>query len=235
MTREFFSEIFTFPTLLFATAVIILFLAIHVFIWYKSTPRRNVLRLLVRNSHYMMVHEGNSDLGHYYVDLDEVLLSPDATRNIINSYSGVVDELLSKDPDVTKLAFIEGDSGPVGAVVLAGALVDSTGLPGVIVRLRRRLVDASVKGALPIERTDRFIVISDVATSGAGVVEAVQKLRHLGGQVTHAVVFHDRQQYSSVDLSSATERLANLAPPVRLVALSDAAGLERMHLLPRNE
>lgn len=73
-----------------------------------------------------------------------------------------------------------------------GLIVQKTGIPAVVVRLRRRLLETSFKGQHSIEKGDVVALISDVATSGGGIIKAVEKIKTQGAEVPVALVLIKR-------------------------------------------
>ena len=93
---------------------------------------------------------------------------------------------------ISRLAFIEKvDSGPVGMLTWMSLLVQQTGIDACIVRPRKRLLLSSVKGR-PVQRGERLMIVTDVATTGLTISLAARRIRLLGGIVPLAYVLYDR-------------------------------------------
>jgi orotate phosphoribosyltransferase len=108
---------------------------------------------------------------------------------------------LAKEHGIQRLAFIEPSSGrAIGILPTLMMARETVGLPVCIVRPRKRLRGEQIKGA-PVMAEERILVVSDVATSGSTLLEAVECIRSQGGDVAHAYVIFDREE-------GATERLA---------------------------
>ena len=92
------------------------------------------------------------------------------------------------------MAFFDKAYGPIGAIALANSIISKTGIDAVYVRLRRRLNFDQIKGDL--NSGDSVIIISDVLTTGDGILKAVDiiKKNHEDVKVPYAVVFYDRMQ-----------------------------------------
>jgi orotate phosphoribosyltransferase len=154
-----------------------------------------------------------------YYDLDLVLRDPKATRRVTDWYASAVEDVERRHGRVDRLVFFEKDSGPVGALVLAGALIEKTGVPGMIVRPRRKFQVASVKGACQITKDAVVVLISDVATTGTSMEAALDVLIERGIRPTEAIVYVKR--------NVATTRLGELGIHLTYgMELAEGAALE---------
>lgn len=94
---------------------------------------------------------------------------------------------------IVRLAFVEkGGPGPVGMLAWLPLLLNGTGMEACVVRPRKRLLLSSTKGR-PVQKGERFLIVSDVATTGMTIMRAAARLRALGGVVPAAYVLYDRQ------------------------------------------
>jgi len=95
---------------------------------------------------------------------------------------------------VDRVAFVEGDRGPIGAIALKSYVVAETRIASVDVRLRRRLASTAVKDlGNPLRAGDRVVLVGDVATTGRQLVHAASRLKKRADdlQIT-ALVYYDR-------------------------------------------
>ncbi len=148
-------------------------------------------------SKYLLTRGVEKGLTDFFYDLDTAITSHTMVKTIIEWYLSSINEAIKKVGPVERIAFIEKDSGPVGAIILAGTLVEKTKIPAIIVRLRRRLLVNSIKGDEVSERT-RAILITDVLTSGGGLRKATHKLRLAGVDVQAAVFLVSRTDSEGV-------------------------------------
>ena len=80
----------------------------------------------------------------------------------------------------------------LGAVPLAVALSLKTGLPYVMIRKGERLHGTGNR--IEGELMGNVIVVEDVATTGASLVDAISVIRREGGVVEKAIVVVDREE-----------------------------------------
>jgi len=138
-----------------------------------------------------------------YYDVDEFILGrvkDDEYKHDAVALQKMADKvikaigLVEKDSNVKfdKIAFIDkGGIGPVGMISFMAFAAVNTGKAIMVVRPRKRLVSAAIKGKL--QRGENVLIVSDVATSGTSVYLAAQKIWHLGGRVPCALVWMDRK------------------------------------------
>ena len=67
-----------------------------------------------------------------------MLSTPDDIESVVERYLNVIHSAISEFYPIHRLAFIEKDSGPVGALTLKDLLIVRTRIPGVIIRVQRR-------------------------------------------------------------------------------------------------
>ena len=158
---------------------------------YKDLPR--AIAKGYSGSKYLLTRGEDHGTTDFYFDIDLSIANPSMLRPIIDWYVAVIERIKSEYGKIDGIAFMEKDSGPVGSILLAGTLIDKANVPGIIVRLRRRLHLNSLKGA-GLKKGDQVILISDVLTSGGGIVNAVTKLRSHGLRVISAVVLVSRKE-----------------------------------------
>jgi orotate phosphoribosyltransferase len=148
------------------------------------------------------VERGTTD---FYYDIDLSVTNPVMLQSVVDWYLAAINKIGREYGPINRIAFIEKDSGPVGAIVLTGILVERTKIPAIIVRLRRRLMVNSLKGG-EIKAGDRVILVSDVLTSGGGIKNAIQKLRLHKVKVRAAIVLVNRM--NSKDIKELEKELA---------------------------
>jgi hypothetical protein len=157
-----------------------------------------------KRSTYTMV--GGSPT-NFYMDVDEYVLGkvedyydPDAARGR-RSYirENVVPEILdlAVKYSIGRLAFLEKkDAGPIGLLTIMSQLLEDTGLEACIVRPKKRVFLAGVKGRA-VRNGERLMLLSDIATTGLTISLAARTLRRLGAIVPVAYVFYDRKEGAS--------------------------------------
>ncbi len=156
-------------------------------LWASRKRTGRVLRPGVGRSKWYLTSGRKSD---WYYDIDLSVGDPDTVKSLQVWYEDAVQEVCVRE-DVDGLAFIEKDSGPIGALLLAGMLVSRTRTPAVFVRTRRRLLVGSVKSEAPV-RGKNLVLISDVATTGRSVGMAIDELECSGARVHTAIFFVNR-------------------------------------------
>lgn len=115
-----------------------------------------------------------------------------------------------------KVAFIEkGERGPVGLIGLMGSISPLIEKGVIIVRPSKWLLRSSIKGE--VKKSDSFLIISDVATTGETIFSAAEKIWAFGGKVPYALVVIDRMQ-------GATENL--IRKGIQLYSLTSAQTLQ---------
>jgi len=131
----------------------------------------------------------------FHKDLDFITIDANLAKkdNIANYYVDKINEI-QKGLSIDKLVFFDKAYGPIGAIALANSIISKTGIDAVYVRLRRRLNFDQIKGDL--NSGDSVVIISDVLTTGDGILKAVDiiKKNHEDVKVPYAVVFYDRMQ-----------------------------------------
>jgi orotate phosphoribosyltransferase len=148
---------------------------------------------MTRSKYFLTRGESEVSATDFYFDIDVPATDPGLTAQLCDWYAGTV-RTIERESGVAirRLAFIEKDSGPVGAILLTSLLVRETGIPAVVVRNRRRLPVNAFKEKLPFQSGDAIVVISDVATSGTGIRQAIEKLWARGATVPAAIVLVNR-------------------------------------------
>lgn len=129
----------------------------------------------------------------YYYDFDLILQEPTHCRWALELMAERVRKIDAEQGGVSLLAFVEKRENTVGAIVLAAALSIETGIPNVVIRLRKAIPFERVKaGKVPNEKPlagKRVVIVMDFVGSGRELVAAIKSISHLGGQVTGIITF----------------------------------------------
>ena len=105
-------------------------------------------------------------------------------------------EQLTREQGIDSLAFIDdGEMGPVGAQWLAITIAFELNSRLLLVRPWKELVSSRIKGKPP-EPGERFLILTDVATTGGSIIDAAQVLDLYGASVAmaYAIVAHDDEK-----------------------------------------
>ena len=124
------------------------------------------------------------------------------------------------------IAFLEKRANTTGALTLAGAISINTGIPSLIVRLRKDIPRERIKfpreaGDEPLKDAN-VILLTDYATTGKELQPAVKAVKNLGGKVIGVVVmvwddrrFNKDREMSEVGIS---EEMLSLGIPASQAA-----------------
>ena len=140
-----------------ATVMIILF-------FESSSVGEKIPEALARGflkSRYILTRGQEKGDTDFYYDIDLGVTDPYLLKRLADWYIRTLKEINIESFAIDKIAFFEKDSGPVGAILLTGLIVQETGIPAVLVRLRRRLLETSFKGLDSIKEGDVIALISD--------------------------------------------------------------------------
>jgi len=147
-------------------------------------------------------------LSPYYVDLRLIPGDSEAFKRAIGFYSEVLESVIKRS---NRLAGI-----PTAGVPYASVLAFSFAKPLIYLRKeaknhgRRRRIEGIIFPG------DRVLLVDDVVTTGANIVEAVETIRSEGGVVKDAVVLLDRQQGGKAQLKKIDVRLLSYATITRV-------------------
>lgn len=145
-----------------------------------------------------LTHKGG--ITRYFLNLDYLTTTPDDVRKLSEWYVQAINRLASKT-EAGALAFVEKDSGPVGAITLMGHIVTMTGMPAVTVRLRKRKPVTKLAGKPDIVKElstgKKALVVTDAITSGRTVADTIEAIREFGGQVVGICALLDRRDESA--------------------------------------
>lgn len=190
---------------------------------------KSVDRLLARGSGQSLWELTDSGRSSYFFDVDIVSSAPSPdVRYITTWFVQKINEVKRKVGHIDYIAFIEKDSGPIGILSQKDLLVSKTQIPAIIVRVRRRLARAAIKGDFSLGRglpiiDKTIVIISDVATSGSQIEKAVNPLRRYGANTPYAIVLLDRER-------GAGQTLKDIG--VELISLRKHSYLEAKGLVP---
>lgn len=188
------------PVLLGAFAVAIFVGLISYYFWKSDQNlQSNLVDILSPGfsfSRYKLVSGGQVK---NYFDLDKVLSDPEKIDLICDSYIELINNVNEKIK-FDKLAFIETFSGPVGALTSKDLIVSKTRIPALVVRPEKRVLVAAIKGKIS-SNDETAVIVSDLTTTGSGIIRAAKKLRKMGINVPAAVVLILRSHRALEELS----------------------------------
>lgn len=124
-------------------------------------------------------------------DFDIILRDPAFCRLAVELLSREVNVWAAKER-VDYIAFLEKRANTTGALTLAGALTIHTGIPHLVVRLRKDIPHERIKfsqaaGEYPLKDA-KVVLLTDYATTGTKLQPAVKAVTSLGGKVIGIVV-----------------------------------------------
>lgn len=133
--------------------------------------------------------------GYYLGGVGDHEFSKDlAQQRLVELIQKVVPNIgeAARKHSIARLAFYEKrDDGPVGMLTHMNLIAVICGIESCIIRPEKRLLAASIKGR-PIVPGERFMIVSDVATSGHTILRVATRIREVGGIVPAAFVLYDR-------------------------------------------
>lgn len=222
--------------------------ALMVYLYYRYRGYREMMVDLVEYGVYCSVHQTmNAGDTSDYFDSDLYLSEPRNIKRVLDWFKAQMRAERGACGSIDRIAFVEKEDGPVGAVTLKDLLSLSTGTPSVVIRTGRKGPALQVKfahaGLSRVEggqigkpfirngRNERIVLVSDVATTGRTILDSVDIIARAGGEVKAAFVLYDRQEMSQLDdeaAISAEERLKRRG--VRLVSMIRSEELKRAAL-----
>jgi orotate phosphoribosyltransferase len=125
-------------------------------------------------------------------DIDARLCRVEDIDRLSKQYVRKIKDMRKMGIRIDKLAFIDKDYGPLGTIALMSSIAEGTKIDCLIVRLRRRVPIGQIK-CEKIESNDCVLIVSDVLTTGDGILKTTEILRK-SATVTHALVYLDREQ-----------------------------------------
>ena len=188
MLTSLFYTVFL-PSLATATALAV------VYFFLSSNRHKGLPRALASGfggSNYVLTRGKMRGVSDFFYDLDDSITDYKLLGSILEFYTSSLQEFQRRYGRIDRLAFLEKDSGPVGAVAILGFLSHKLKISSVIIRQRRRLPINSVKGYLHEKSINNIVIISDVTTTGGGIEAAIKKLETEKTKVLGAVVLVNR-------------------------------------------
>ena len=164
---------------------------------HKALPR--ALAAGFAGSNYALTRGMKQGVSDFFYDIDKSLTDYRQLDAVLNFYTSSIEEIQKRFGKINRLAFIEKDSGPVGAIAILGFLSNKLKISSIIVRPRRRLLVNSIKGNLDKNAKSNIVIISDAATSGGGIKTAIEKLECENVRILGAVVLVNRMKKSNMD------------------------------------
>ena len=177
--------------------------------WNEDT-KRELIKVLINTGalKYGEFTLASGKESTYYLDIKKVCGNPNALYTISKDISRIIPTLIH---DVDVVAGIE-----LGGVSIATAVSLNYRIPMVIVRKKSKNygIENSFIGEIEDKRS---LIVEDVTTTGGSVVEAVEKIRGVGGIVNTVITVADRDEGAMENLK---------AIDVELIALVDHSDLK---------
>ncbi len=130
-----------------------------------------------------------------FYDTDNTLRDFESSKRTATQICDKIKTIMAEQKDKVnwKVCFIEKDSGPVGCLTTKDLVSSMLGVNASVVRPRRKLDAASVKGE-PLKEGDAVILVTDVVTTGLQLMKAIDKIEKFGAYVSNAVAVVDREE-----------------------------------------
>lgn len=179
--------------LLNITAILITAVVIVIVERYKSQRQKRFdcnLVTAVTKSVYLAVQGRRLNS---YLDADRLLGTPKhlavVSRQLVRQI-----ERLQKG---LKICFVEGESGPMGMLTLAGHIAVQANRPVSVVRIKRDVSAMAFEGG-ELYPGDRCVVVLDILSTGTQLHEAARRIeRDRGACVVAAICLSDRRDDQS--------------------------------------
>jgi hypothetical protein len=226
--------------------------ALLLFLYFRYRAQNDTMIAVVKFGIWCSTHPKiHSGEARDYFDSDLFLSEPENIGVVLQWFKEEMQQERATSGEINRLAFIEKQEGPVGAVTLKDLLSWHTKTASAVVRPRRKGPALRVKfvhdgltrlaqdqegrteSRKPFSRggsAEKIVLVSDVATTGTTILEAVDLIQTGGGCVKAAFVLYDRQERSAGPdgrSMTAEERLRlrgiRLASMVKSHELKDAA------------
>lgn len=235
-----------------ALIMIPLVVLLIVYLYYRYRGYRQMMVDVVEYGVYCSVHQtiNAGDIVDYF-DSDLYLSEPRNIKRVLQWFREEFRRERAAHGSIDRIAFVEKEDGPVGALTLKDLLSWSTTTPTVVIRRGRkgpalrvkfrhaglvRAVDdrARSMAGKPFcqnGRHERVVLVSDVATTGMTIFESIDVIERTGGQVKAAFVLYDRQEKGVSEdgtVISVDERLKRRG--IRLVSMIRSEELKRAAL-----
>lgn len=159
-----------------------------------SSLARAVAEVCLKNSEYDFVRGGH---GGSYIDVDEFygdkrhLGAELALDTLVEKIAAV-----NRKSPLRAIVFVERESGPIGMIAARHRIAERIDLPAWVVRPRKRIRKAALKGG-QLKSGDAVAIVTDVSTSGGTIRDAARTIVEFGGKVVAAIVFVDREGRAS--------------------------------------
>lgn len=163
-----------------------------------SDAERNLYEALRKypvliHKNFCLFHAG--ERGDDYFDIDRLTCNPSIQKNLIDRFKEKIDALEGEGMRYDKIAFIDKEMGPTGAIVLASALSQILEKEIIILRLQKNLRFDHVKvkgwiktrGEYPLKPNESVLLIDDVITTGTTQKKAIELVERFGAEVTGIV------------------------------------------------
>lgn len=159
-----------------------------------------------------------------YFDLDFLYRDPAFCRLAVEMLSAKVEAWAAK-MRVDYIAVLEKRANTTGALILVGAITIHTGIPHLVIRIRKDIRDDRIKfprgaGKYPLKDAN-IVLLTDFATTGRELQPAVRAVQDLGGNILGVLVlvwddnrFNKTGEMSEVGI---TEEMINLIIPISKV------------------
>lgn len=164
--------------------ILIFYIAVHVL---KKQRTASLLIPGIGQSSWITV--GGKESTFYY-DIDKSSSTLEGMQKTSAWYVDNIKEI-QKRKIVDRLAFIEREDGPVGAITKKDLISFMTHIPSFIVRPKRRILASAIKGSESISGK-KIVVISDVATTGHSIMRVVDIIKSHNAEVVGAVTILSR-------------------------------------------
>jgi len=199
--------------------------------------RLELVRRALKNSRYI-TQGGFEALS--YMNLDDVIFGDDRQKNhaewLETFVTSLVTEIgrIAQENNVSRLAFIDkGGQGPVGVLPLAGAILLRSKLDGALIKPYKRTLRSMYRGKA-IAHNERFLIVSDVSTSGRTILSAAEVIRMHGGIVDTALALYDQGAGASENLAPKGITLISFADRLYVEGSGDQALIESLSPPPRS-
>lgn len=165
----------------------------------------NAVNECTMSSHWNLTSGVHSD---DFINFDKEIIKPEKSIELTEQICNSLKYLLDNGFNFDKIAFIDKNEGTVGLISLLGSIINNIGIPAIIIRPKKKLINDNITGI--IEGNDKVIILSDVATSGSTIYYASEIIKEHGGKVPYAFVILDRLQGATESLSNYGIRLFSL-------------------------
>lgn len=155
----------------------------------------NFINTCRKNS--IWIQSGGAQTGEF-IDFDEFLFDGKKAEALSREISDTINSLIEHGYDFERIGFIEKINGTIGVIALQGSILAKVNKPGIIIRPKKKIINTAIKGEL--NKGDRVLILSDVATSGESIFSAAEIVWAYGGKVPYALVALDRLQGATQNL-----------------------------------